>query len=949
MVQYTSFYRRKFFKYAVITSSIFLLLNANMLAQHLAHQGHSHPRSAVFHFSGRQPEWYARFDMVITPLTHDGFAQSVHAINPDCYVLASRDWNVDELMDIPEEWLLRDSNGNPVRAYGGRSNLIDITEYCSKSPAHGGKKYNEFLPVYMSTLVDYSIYDGICSQGVWNHPYNTDDVDIDGNGVNDWEEHGKNWLINVWTQGVEKAVEVLRNIIGDDKIIFLNSGNFHTFAWYHSNGLMKERCNKTFNVKWELNKFYRWESSAPYPHTFFFNSCGPSKNDFYNMRYFIGKALMYNAYSSYTDYASGEHHYTKYYDEYDINLGFSTDSVRQVTYSEIKNEQGIWAKFYDNGAVIINMDNYNNTITDAQLQTLDYYDGPYYRFLGGQDPEFNNGELFTEVTLRGEARSLDPLGFVGDAIILLKEPDTVVSDIIIDDIDAGTSPGSNAAKFKGTWTNSADNNYAFWGVGGRAYRNLYNYAKIQPGRGEAYAEYIPTIGVPGNYEVFEWHGFLGSNEETIQEATNVPVIIKFADNEVAEGFIDQSKDYKQWNSLGTYYFTKGTSGGVKITNDADGQVMADAFKFVYKGDDPDDTVPPNPPENLQMTDHSEHTITLTWDAPGAASDGDGAAAYQVFRNGHLVGRPFDTTFIDEGLYENTNYTYEVYSIDNVGNRSSSNIQDVFKTYTDYVPPEIVHARLINDTKLEILFSEKVDQTSAETPSNYDVDNGIIVDSVEMDIADSTMYYLTTSKHVVGVHYSVSGRDIVDLASTPNKIDPSKTVEYIGITGDSLRITITADNVYKLYVNGYYIAEADGWSDAETYEIPTIGGTNLIAIQATDRGGEAAILAEIEFGNEQFVTNENWKITTFEEAGWETLSFEDALWEYATSWGLHGSAEPWAKYTDVEGISTSYPVHWIWSSDYINDDVVYFRFTLDYEGDNTAPQPPADVSVNSSYQ
>jgi len=948
MKQCTFFHSRKFFKYAVITLFIFSLLNVNVLAQHLAKRGHSHPRAAVFHFGGRQPEWYAQFDMVITPFTHDGFALSVHAINPDCIVLASRDWNVDEVMDIPEEWLLRDSQGNPVRAYGGASNLIDITNYCSGSSAYGGKKYNEYLPIFMSTIVDFTIYDGICSQGVWNHPYNTDDVDIDGNGVNDWDEHGKSWLIDVWTQGVEKAVEELRNLLGDDKIIHLNSGNFHTFAWYHSNGMMKEHCSRTFNVIWELNKFYRWEAAAPYPHTFFFDACGPTKNDFYQMRYFLGKALTYNAYSSYTDWAAGEHHYTKYYDEYELNLGFPTDSVKQITSSEIS-EQGIWVKFFENGAVIVNFDNYDNTITDAQLQTLQYYEGPYYRFLGGQDPDFNNGERFTEVTLTGRTRVADPLGFVGDAIILLKEPDTVLADIIVDNIDAGTSPSSNAATFKGTWTHSADNNYAFWGVGGRAYCDLFNYAKIQPGRGEAYAEYIPTIGVPGNYEVFEWHGFLGSNEGSITEASNVPVIIKFSDNQVAEGFIDQSRDYKQWNSLGTYYFTKGTSGGVKITNEANGQVMADAFKFVYKGEDADDTVSPNPPENLQMVDNSEHTITLTWNAPGAASDGDSAAAYQVFRNGHLVGRPFINTFTDEDLYENTNYTYEVYSIDNVGNRSSTNIQAVFKTDTDQIPPEILDARLINDTKLEVIFSENVDNVSAETPSNYDIDNGIIVNSATMSIEDSSVYYLNTSEHMVGVQYTLSGHDIMDRASTPNSIDPNKTVGYVGITGDSLRITITADNVYKLYVNGYYIAEADGWSDAETYEIPTIGGTNLIAIQATDRGGEAAILAEIEFGNELFVTNENWKITTSEEAGWETLSFEDALWESATSYGLHGSAEPWAKYTDVEGISTSYPVHWIWSSDFINDDVVFFRFTLDYEGDNTAPQPPADVSVSSSYQ
>ncbi len=940
MIQLKLFFRRKFCITGIII--LFLLLNLRIFAQ----QGPPHPRIAVFHFGGRQLEWYARFGLVITPNTRNEFAQSIHEMNPNCLVLASRDWNVDEVMDIPDEWLLRDSKGNPVAAYGGQSYLIDITDYCSGSPAFNGKKYFEFLPEYMSSIVDFSIYDGVCSQGVWPYPYNTDDVDLDGNNSNDWDEHGKTWLTNVWTNGVEKAVKDLRNRIGNDKIIFLNSGNFHTFAWQYANGVMKEHCHKTYNVKSELNRFYNWQNSAPYPHTFFFQANGPTKNDFYQMRYFLGKALMYDAYCSYTDNAAGQHHYTKYYDEFELNLGYPKDKVKQVTTSEIA-EQGIWIKFYDNGLLIINLDNYNNTITDAALQGLEHYDGPYYRFRGGQVPDFNNGERFTEVTLTGRIRDNNPLGFVGDAIVLVKQPTTIVSDIIIDNIDAGTSPASSAAKFKGTWTHSAENDNAFWGVGGRAYCNLYNYAKIQPGRGDAYAEFDPTIGISGNYEIFEWHGWLGDRKDAIQEATNVPVIIKFSDNEVAEGHIDQSNKSSQWNSLGTYYFYKGTTGSATITNETDGQVIADAFKFVYKGDDSDDTVSPESPENLQMSSRTEHTISLYWRAPGTASDGDSATAYQVFRNGILVGRPFETKFTDKNLRENKNYTYEVYSIDNIGNRSVSNIQGVFTTEKDLVSPEIINASLITSEELEVIFSEKVDAVSAENPSNYNINPGILVNSVEMKVGDSTTYYLNTSEHVVGVHYTLSGHDIIDRASFPNTINPNKNVSYIGITGDSLRITITADNVYELYVNGVFIAESDGWSTAETYEIPTIGGTNLITVKAMDRGGEAGLLAEIEFENELFFTDENWRVSTSEEADWEKLSFEDALWDKATSYGLHGSAEPWAKYKNVKGISTSHPVHWIWSSDYISENIVYFRYKLNYESDNTPPQPPTDISITSS--
>jgi hypothetical protein len=374
--------------------------------------------------------------------------------------------------------------------------------------------------------------------------------------------------------------------------------------------------------------------------------------------------------------------------------------------------------------------------------------------------------------------------------------------------------------------------------------------------------------------------------------------------------------------------------------------MADAFKFVYLGDDIDDTVSPKPPENLQMSGNSEHTITLTWNAPGAASDGDSAAAYQIFRNGNLVGRPIETTFTDQGLSASTNYTYEVYSIDNIGNRSSTNIQSVFTTGSDQTPPEIVDARLLSGKELEIIFSEKVNQASAENPLNYTIDHGITVNNATMKDGDSTVYHLSTTKHVVGVHYTLSGQNIIDRASTPNTIDPNKTVTYTGITGDSLKIIITGDDAYDLYVNGLYIASADGWSTAETYEVPTIGGTNIVAVKVTDTGGEAGLLAEIEFEDELFFTNDTWKVATSEETNWEKLNFDDALWSKATSYGLHGSAEPWATYKNVSGITLDHPIHWIWSSDNVNDNVAYFRFKLNYEGDNTPPAAPEGVNVAS---
>lgn len=954
MKKLTSFYRIRFCEVIIIILLFFILFNVNIIAQ----QGPPFPRTGVYHFGKSQPEWYAKLGLVIFLNNSSAFADKIHAINPDCKILYGRDWNVADWLvlshNLPNEWKVRDSNGKGVYIYGGSWPLIDITDYCPRAQTkYGYLRYNEYLPRYLTdnNVVDMNSFDGVASNGSWYYPYGVDNVDLDRNSVADEDEHGLSWVKSVWTNDLEKTLSDLRNRIGDDKIVHINSSTLHLFGWKTTNGMTFENIDVTYNVKYTLNRYLDWKDTAPYPHTMLVDAKGKTKDRFYQMRYFLGVALVYDAYCSYSGYASGEHRYDKYYDEFDVNLGYPKDRARQVKIGEggyeENTEQGIWVKFYDNGMVIVNFDHRENTVTDAEIQAkgFQYYDGPYYKFQGGQRSNYNNGELFTEVSLIGVQRAWDPLGFVGDAIILLKAPDTVVADIIIDNIDAGTSPASIAATFKGTWTNSDENNEAFWGVGGRAYCNLFNYAKTQPGRGESYAVYTPTIGLSGNYEVFEWHGWLGSSPEDIVEATDVPVELKFAENQVVEGYIDQSQNAQQWNSLGTYYFAGGTYGSVKITNEADGQVIADAFKFVYKGDDSDDTVSPNPPTDLQMSGHTEHTINLEWYEPGPASDGDSAAAYQVFRNGNLVGRPFKSRFTDEGLTENTEYTYDVYSVDNRGNRSSSSIQKTFVTTTDQIPPEILEARLITGERLQVFFSEKLNFQSAVDPSHYFIRPDITVSMVTVNEKDSTIYYLTTTKHIVGERYYLSAQDIIDQASIPNSINPNDEYEYVGITGDSLKITISADDAYELYVNGYFIAKGEGWDKAEIYEVPTIGGTNIIAVKGIDNGGEAGIVAQIEFNNNLFFTNENWKITTSEEVNWEQLGFNDVLWDQATSLGLHGSAKPWAQYSNVAGISTTDPVHWIWSSDNIVDDTVFLRYKLGYEDDTEAPTAPSGVVVD----
>ncbi|HHS13684.1 MAG TPA: hypothetical protein ENN03_07970 [bacterium] len=529
-----------------------------------------YPRTYYFSFGNPPAAFLSKFDMVNckTPVN------DIKAVAPHIIVTTSRDWNVWELVHekAPEEWYVRDSQGKIVQS--GYGKLMNISEYCEPSIAYGGMKYNEYLiQATIEQTLSNPLYDGFFCQGVWDHPYGTSDVDLDRNGVNDWQEHGIDWLMREWLKGVNKVVGAVYNRFKtENKILQLNSGRFHAFEWYRSNGLNLEHIGPYTNWGYGLGMLMRWMQKAPEPHALTIMAKSTSKNNFSDMRYLLGYSLMGDAFYEFTDQGSGEHLYKHYYDEFDLNLGYPHEKARKL-------RNGLWVRFFDEGAVIVNPMGSPQTVTRNQLETLKGYDGPYYRFQGGQDPEFNDGSLFLEVRLRGQSGGQK--GTRGDAIILLKKPSTVIADIIVDDHKINTSPASLPASFEGRWEPIK--------IGGKNFRmihdphlGMHDAFFAQPARNSR-AVYTPSIGVTGYYEVFEWHGYIGRNEEQVTEPNRVRVILHHAEGE-EHLFIDQSVRPGRWNSLGIYKFISGNSGQLILHSDAQtGMVQADAFMWSWRG------------------------------------------------------------------------------------------------------------------------------------------------------------------------------------------------------------------------------------------------------------------------------------------------------------------------------------------------------------------------------
>ncbi len=547
-----------------------------------------YPRVGIFHWSSAEPEWYAKFDLVVTLERGNDHAEAIRAVDPSTIVVACvEDWNAINSRRVggeyPSEWRVVDSSGDTYSPYGGDTLLGDITDHC---PLVDGQRYNDALIDDMTQHVDFAVYDGVYSDGVWNTPYGTTDVDLDRscpvNGgsadpdsCNDYDEHGEDWVDDAWAAGVHHTAQGIRDVIGD-KILMLNSGRFHEFEWETTNGLFDENAYCAYSMHTFIEYYTEWMATAPEPHAYLYGAVhSPAPDDYAFMRHSLGMTLFGDGYVEVSSGGSeAQHHFHHFYDEFELALGYPTGPMARI--EELGgNDEGIYVRFFDHGAVIFNASGLTRTVNVAAIEGMAGYDGPYYLPRGGQNPTWNHGGLFEEVLLEG--RDLSSC-FIGDAVLLVDQPTTVVTDIYVDNDDEETSPGSAPAELSGAWNQVCDEATEAWDQGCRSWTDHWGLAHTVAGTDHAI--FRPTIGVAGDYAVYEWHGAV----DGLVNSSSVAVQLVHADGTHSLQ-VDQSTGLGNWNLLGEFRFDAGDQGHVRIdAAGADGAVVADAVKFVFLGE-----------------------------------------------------------------------------------------------------------------------------------------------------------------------------------------------------------------------------------------------------------------------------------------------------------------------------------------------------------------------------
>lgn len=568
---------------------------------------HSYPRLANQHFGRSPADWYAKFDLVVAQTSSD-LIQATKTMDPSTkFIFTDSVYTVDNGNNMPdcpgwtEAWyaLRSDGSWNAV----GNWPITDMSNLVPKNAT--GEKFNQSIPRCFAWLALNGGYDGVGTDWFFDKP-RLDDLDMDRNNRNDYDEHGKGWVVDTWREGAAAFVANWRTevdiALGPEAPIWINTGLLHdnsriTGVLENSNGLEFERMTGFTNFSYSRSQYLKWIESGRKPSVWVTDTRpggsdpltyargGNSKNYLELMRMFLAFTLMGDGYFEFNPIEAGEHKYYAYFDEFEVPLGFPTDVGQPGPADDahlLSND--VMIRFFDNGLVILNPNSHPVTVRLSDVTGLEGYAGPYWRIEGGQSVALdgggalNNGDPFDT----SHPIILDGHGFddksVGDGILLVKAPTVVVADIIVDHIEGFTSPGSSKAVLdrESNWENSPSqgNAWAHRQASWQKPEPLYGY-KTSNVAG-ATAIFRPSVGIPGEYEIFEWH------PDVDGACTRVSIDLIIEGQSRTSFAIDQTRGGGRWNTLGSFQLPKGTDSFIQLEAGSGCTTIADAFKFVFK-------------------------------------------------------------------------------------------------------------------------------------------------------------------------------------------------------------------------------------------------------------------------------------------------------------------------------------------------------------------------------
>jgi len=188
-------------------------------------------------------------------------------------------------------------------------------------------------------------------------------------------------------------------------------------------------------------------------------------------------------------------------------------------------------------------------------------------------------------------------------------------------------------------------------------------------------------------------------------------------------------------------------------------------------------MPPQSPGRLLKKQVSTSSIYLQWQPPKPAMDGDVSAGYAIYQNMVPIQRVFTNSLSIANLQDDTSYEYQIYSLDDQGNKSEHPVSFSITTERDNIPLQLVDFKIINVTAFELKFNKLLDEATASDFLNYRLDNGVAVKSVILKEDQKTVRLITTPQKP-GATYTLTVESLRDEARQPNELrNYQKTYQF----------------------------------------------------------------------------------------------------------------------------------------------------------------------------
>ena len=150
----------------------------------------------------------------------------------------------------------------------------------------------------------------------------------------------------------------------------------------------------------------------------------------------------------------------------------------------------------------------------------------------------------------------------------------IVSNLVLDNPRATVSGAWTSVRVFGATTTTP----TYYGATGTDTNSFgTNYLFKAQGNGSAFVQFTPSILIPGNYDVYEWHPYLTN----ASSATPFQIRSAGGTNTV---FVNQQTNSGNWSSIGRFNFAAGNSNYIRILDnfsDPPNHAVADGLKLVY--------------------------------------------------------------------------------------------------------------------------------------------------------------------------------------------------------------------------------------------------------------------------------------------------------------------------------------------------------------------------------